>query len=67
MDQRERTHQDTTPLPAPAPAGGAPETDLNAIRQAGAAMLAAADEAISRVLSGDSPAFNASVRQEGGQ
>jgi len=31
------------------------------------AMLAAANEALQRVLSGDSQAFNAAVRQEGGQ
>jgi len=30
-------------------------------------MLAAADDAITRVLSGDSQAFNQAVRQEGGQ
>jgi hypothetical protein len=40
---------------------------LNAIRQSAAGMLAAADDAISRVLSGDSQAFNAAARQEGGQ
>ena len=67
MDQHERTRPETTPsLPAPAP-DGAPGANLTAIRQAGAAMLNAADDAISRVLSGDSPAFNAAVRQEGGE
>jgi len=30
-------------------------------------MLSAADDAITRVLSGDSQAFNEAVRQEGGQ
>jgi hypothetical protein len=40
---------------------------LNAIRQTAAGMLAAADDAISRVLSGDSQAFNAAARQEGGE
>jgi hypothetical protein len=40
---------------------------LNAIRQTAANMLAAADDAISRVLSGDSQAFNTAARQEGGQ
>jgi len=67
MNQRERTNDDA-PQPPPAEStGGAPEANLNAMRQAGAAMIAAADDAIQRVLSGDSQAFNAAVRQEGGQ
>jgi hypothetical protein len=51
MNERERTHSE---IPPSAPA-------------AGSALLAAADDAINRVLSGDSQAFNQAVRQEGGQ
>jgi hypothetical protein len=40
---------------------------LNAMRQAGAAMIAAADGAIDRVLSGDSHKFNVAIQQQGGQ
>ncbi len=41
--------------------------DLERIRQAGAELLAAADEAIDRALSGDSEAFLAANRQQGGE
>ena len=67
MEQRERTHHDA-PQPAPdGNAGGPSGANLNALRQSGAALLAAADDAITRVLSGDSQAFNQAARQEGGQ
>ena len=40
---------------------------LERIRQEGADLLTAADEAINRALSGDSEAFLAANRQQGGQ
>jgi hypothetical protein len=67
MNQRERPNHDNPSSPAPGPAGGPSGANLNAIRQAAAGMLAAADDSIGRVLSGDSQAFNAAARQEGGQ
>lgn len=65
MNERERFHPET-PRPASGPANGS-GADLNALRAAGTAMLAAADDVIARVLSGDSQAFNQAARQEGGQ
>jgi len=67
MNQRERPNREQRPSATPEPAGSADGASLNAIRQTAAAMLTAADDAISRVLSGDSQAFNAAARQEGGQ
>jgi hypothetical protein len=67
MNQRERTSHDNQLSTAPGPAGIPDGANLNAIRQTAAGMLAAADDAISRVLSGDSQAFNTTARQEGGQ
>ena len=67
MNQRERTNHDDRSSAAPGPAGSPDGSGLNAIRQTAAGMLAAADDAISRVLSGDSQAFNTAARQEGGQ
>jgi hypothetical protein len=65
MNERERSHSE---IPQPgSEAGGSGGADLDALRAAGSAMLAAADDAITRVLSGDSQAFNKAVRQEGGQ
>jgi|GEM_PF-1357871 len=67
MNQRERPH-DENQRPAPAGSGANPGgANLNAIRQTAAGMLAAADDAITRVLSGDSQAFNAAAKQQGGQ
>ena len=67
MNQRERPNHDQQ-QPAPAGSTGDPSgANLNAIRQTAAGLLAAADDAITRVLSGDSQAFNAAARQEGGQ
>ncbi len=65
MNERERSHSEN-PLPESA-SGGTGGANLDALRAAGSAMLAAADDAITRVLSGDSQAFNQAVRQEGGQ
>jgi hypothetical protein len=65
MNERERSHSEIS-QPESA-AGGASGANLDALRAAGSAMLAAADDAITRVLSGDSQAFNQAVRQEGGQ
>jgi hypothetical protein len=67
MNQRERTNHNNQLSAAPGPAGSPDEANLNAIRQTAAGMLAAADDAISRVLSGDNHAFNTAARQEGGQ
>ena len=51
----------------PAVPGGATPANLNAIQNAAARLLAAADQAISQALSGDSEAFLRANRQEGGQ
>ena len=67
MEQRERPNHEHQAADAPGPAGSPDGASLNAIRQSAAGMLAAADDAISRVLSGDSQMFNAAARQEGGQ
>jgi hypothetical protein len=67
MNQQERSRPDNQSSTTPGTAGGPSGANLNAIRQTAAGMLAAADDAISRVLSGDSQAFNAAARQEGGQ
>jgi hypothetical protein len=50
---------------APGDAGGGGDAD--ALRDAGEAFLAAADEAINRALSGNSEEFLAQNRQMGGQ
>ena len=67
MNQRERINTQA-PQPADAgPTGGSAGANLNVLRAAGAAMLSAADDLITRVLSGDGQAFNQAARQEGGQ
>ena len=67
MNQRERQNHDAQP-PETSGSGANPAgANLNAIRQTAPGILAAADDAISRVLSGDSQAFNTAARQEGGQ
>lgn len=65
MDSRERTREGRRRAPdaAPEPLG----RSTAGLRQAGADLLAAADEAINRALSGDSEAFLSANRQEGGQ
>jgi hypothetical protein len=67
MNEQERTRPE---IPQPASSGstgGTGGANLNALRASGAALLAAADDAITRVLSGDSQAFTQAARQEGGQ
>ena len=65
MNERERSHSEIPQTGSAA--GGTDGANLDSLRAAGSAMLAAADDAITRVLSGDSQAFNQAVRQEGGQ
>ena len=67
MNQLERQNNDSQSNQAPGQPGDPNPANLNAIRQTASAMLAAADDAINRVLSGDSQAFNAAARQQGGQ
>ncbi len=66
MSEKERQNENVNPggCPDGTPAGGA---NLAQARQEGSALLAAADEAITLALSGDSTKFNQSARQEGGQ
>jgi hypothetical protein len=64
MNTRERTND--TPRPAQTtPTGGG--NNLDAIRQSAAAMLAAGDDAITKVLSGNSTKFIEQSRQQGGE
>jgi len=65
MRQRQRTHDDGDHgSNGPGGQGG----NLDALRDAGHDLLAAGDEAISKGLShGNSEAFLAATRQEGGQ
>lgn len=67
MNQNERPRPDHPSPPPDESAGNAGGANLNAIRQTAGNMLTAADDAITRVLSGDSQAFNTAVRQGGGQ
>lgn len=67
MNQQERPRPEQPSAPTPESSGNPNGANLNAIRQTAAGMVNAADEAITRVLSGDSQAFNAAVRQGGGQ
>jgi hypothetical protein len=66
MSQLERTHNELTRPPEP-PAGNPGTGALNDLRRQAAALHAAADAAIRNALSGNSQAFNTSMRQEGGQ
>ena len=66
MNQLERNNDETNRQPEPLP-GGAGGGNLNELRRQAAALHAAADAAIKNALSGNSQAFNASMRQEGGQ
>ena len=59
MDRAEEAH----PYEGAPPTAGA----LDGVRQAGERLLAAADDAIRRTLSGDSEEFMRASRQEGGQ
>lgn len=66
MAQRERRMTGEKPTPADG-AGPDQATRLRQRRQETDALMAEADAVIDRVLSGDSEAFNAAVRQKGGQ
>ena len=66
MIERERPHNESTPPPA-SPPGGAGGSQLSDLRRQAAALHAAADAAIAHALSANSQAFNAAMRQEGGQ
>ncbi len=66
MSELERTHSESNRPPEP-PAGSPAASGLNDLRRQAAALQAAADAAIRNALSGNSQAFNASMRQEGGQ
>jgi hypothetical protein len=66
MNQLERQHNESH-RPPESPAGDPGASSLNNMRRQAAALHAAADAAIRNALSGNSEAFNASMRQEGGQ
>lgn len=53
--------------PAETPGGNPDPSALDDLRRRAAALHAAADAAINNALSDNSQAFNASMRQEGGQ
>jgi hypothetical protein len=53
--------------PGPQEAALAEGSDLDALRAAGEEFLRAADDAISRALSGDSERFLEAARQQGGE
>jgi hypothetical protein len=65
MQLLERRHDAVSELPreAAGPGGGASD----AVREAGASLFRATDDAIDRSLSGDSLAFLHHTRQEGGE
>lgn len=63
---RLRNHE-TDPTEQPAASGRDAGTNTNDLRERGAALLAAADDAIARALSRDSATFLAQNRQAGGQ
>ncbi|MGD0948406.1 MAG: hypothetical protein ABSA52_13340 [Candidatus Binatia bacterium] len=62
MRERERHHDD---IRGPQPS--APAVDSGAVREAAERLLAQGTDAIDRALSGNSAAFLAANRQEGGQ
>jgi hypothetical protein len=66
MNERERLHDHRTGAPGDENSAG-DAGRLDALRRAGDDLLAAGDEAIRRVLSGDSEAFLRANRQEGGE
>jgi hypothetical protein len=66
MNQLERSHNESNRPSEPAAGRPDPGT-LNDLRRQAAALHAAADAAIQNALSANSQAFNASMRQEGGQ
>jgi hypothetical protein len=66
MNQLERNNDELNRPPEPQ-TGGPGASDLNDLRRQAAVLHAAADAAIKNALSNNSQAFNASMRQEGGQ
>jgi len=66
MREREARSSGAEHALTPSP-GFPPGGQLDAIRQTGERLLAAADDVIQRTLSGDSTAFLRASRQEGGQ
>ncbi len=66
MNQQERFN-DQPIRPSDDPAGNPAGGNLDALRQQAAGLHAAAEAAIRNALSSDSKAFNAAMRQEGGQ
>lgn len=66
MSELERTHNELTRPPEPS-AGNPGASALNELRRQAAALHAVADTALRNALSGNSQAFNAAMRQEGGQ
>lgn len=66
MNQPQRNN-DQSNRPSDLQTSGADGGNLNSLRQQAAALQAAAEAAIKNALSADSRAFNASMRQEGGQ
>lgn len=68
MSTRERPrHRDPEPVPAPEGPDGPEGGHLGEARRDGDAILAAFDAIVQRTLSGQSEAFLAGARQEGGQ
>jgi hypothetical protein len=64
LRERENREAERQPQAGPGAAGGG---NLGDLLQAGLGFSAAGDEAIRRALSGNSEAFLAATRQEGGQ
>jgi len=67
MQFRERRSEDRDQRQAPSVPGGPEGGNLNQMRQTGESFFQAADDTITRALSGDSQAFLNAARQEGGQ
>jgi hypothetical protein len=68
MRFRERSHDDEERQQhQPDGSGGSPGEGLAHMRQAGEDFLRAGDDAINRALSGNSEAFLAANRQQGGE
>lgn len=67
MLTRERPNQGREQPRQGPPQGGPGDGNLDGLRQAGEELWAAGDDAINRALSGNSEAFLAATRQEGGQ
>jgi hypothetical protein len=65
--QRDRDEREAQQQPQQQTPEAAPGSNLNELRLAGEEFLAAGFDAISKSLSGDSEAFLASTKQQGGQ